>query len=461
MDAIKPKVRSVENMVARAQAIAGKKKGAGPACPTCHVKLWLSFFFDGTGNNKWNDFPNSHSNVAALFDAHVNDPANGITSFYYEGLGTPFEFSQRYEKRTIHNPRVGPVEVEDIGYKESGNSSLGLGFANGITERLEKALFDFDVAIQNWQLKRRVDEINLTAFGFSRGATEARAFMHWVAAHSKVQNRGGKLSYDGIPLNVKFLGIFDTVESVGMAADNKMPELIKTTIPAYVEKCTHIVAANELRHAFPLTLTNGGQRTIVYPGMHADIGGGYKVIEQGRKNHLARLALLQMHDEARAAGLKFKSVGEMKADRKWKEKFAPSFSVPEDARTTFNQYMAVAKPSGSVRQHFEAHMKQMWAWIDSGLALEDATSKRASAMSRDEKDGLLTVRHILRYSARTPEGRTGVNPKRGSVNPVVEKMFETYIHDSFGHFSMSGGTMQTDMSIAEYYKIREMKNPTA
>ena len=60
--------------------------------------MWLSFFFDGTGNHKDRDFPQSHSNVAALFQAHKDDPARGVQPFYYEGAGTPFEFEQRHER---------------------------------------------------------------------------------------------------------------------------------------------------------------------------------------------------------------------------------------------------------------------------------------------------------------------------------------------------------------------------
>jgi len=66
---IAPRVRAVENMVARARAKTGKKPGP-PACATCHVPLWLGFFFDGTNNHMERDFPKRHSNVVALFQAH-------------------------------------------------------------------------------------------------------------------------------------------------------------------------------------------------------------------------------------------------------------------------------------------------------------------------------------------------------------------------------------------------------
>ncbi len=135
------------------------------------------------------------------------------------------------------------------------------------------------------------------------------------------------MSYDGIPLNFKFLGLFDTVESVGMAGTNKLPELIKTKVPNFVQKCTHIVAAHELRDAFPLTIVNGNHRCVVYPGAHADIGGGYAANQQGRSHYLARIALLQMLDEARGAGLKMMSPGEMQASEEWAKTYKPSYAV--------------------------------------------------------------------------------------------------------------------------------------
>ena len=99
-DAISPKVKSVENMVKRAREKT--KTTPSSACPVCHVELWISFFFDGTGNHRERDFPNCHSNVAALFDAHRDEPENGITRLYYEGLGRAFEFKDRYEEIPVH-----------------------------------------------------------------------------------------------------------------------------------------------------------------------------------------------------------------------------------------------------------------------------------------------------------------------------------------------------------------------
>lgn len=460
-DAITPKVKSVENMVKRARGAT--RNPNSPACPVCHIKLWISIFFDGTGNHRENDFPKCHSNVAALFDAHLDDPESGIVRLYYEGLGRKFSFRERYEERQVHT-RSGTRTVKKEGYEESDDRTLGKAFANGITERLEKAVFDFTDVVEYQRNQKKVDEINIAVFGFSRGATEARAFLHWLAAHSKVKKVGVKLTYDGLPLNVKFLGVFDTVESVGWAGSNKMPETIKTKVPLFVEKCTHIVAAHELREAFPLTLVDRHHSCVVYPGAHSDVGGGYEPSEQGRSNQLARIALLQMLDEARSVGLKMRSMGEMKGDSYlWDIRYKYSFDVPQPAIQALNNYISAVGPSGNVLNHFQAHMDQYWRWIDAGLAAEDVEQKRQTYRGNKEREKDFQIMgHLLAYLARTPEGRGGSKkfpPKRGAVPVAVEYFFENYVHDSFEHFSMTGGTLQTDASNADYYHLRTTLQP--
>lgn len=99
-DVLTPKVRSVENMVQRARGAT--RKSSSPACRVCHIKAWISLFFDGTGNHRERDFPRSHSNVAALFDAHQDKPDEGIIRLYYEGLGRAFRFRERYEETKVY-----------------------------------------------------------------------------------------------------------------------------------------------------------------------------------------------------------------------------------------------------------------------------------------------------------------------------------------------------------------------
>jgi len=469
---IAPRVRAVENMVARARAKTKRRVGP-PACSTCHIPLWLSFFFDGTGNHKDRDFPQSHSNVAALFQAHKDDPARGVQPFYYEGAGTPFEFEQRHERvLTPVSVKSDRLEYRDRNGYSEGETLAGMGFGKGIDVRLEKAVFEFQEYVELWRSSRRVDEINIAAFGFSRGAATARAFVHWLAAHSKVTRSGNRLKYDGIPLNIKFLGLFDTVESVGGAAVNKTPKLIKTSVPGYVEKCFHAIAAHELRNAFSLTgLGTNRYVQVVYPGAHADIGGGYKDGEQGRNTKYVRLVLLQMLDHARGAGLKMSSLDELQTSSRWDDLYRHSFHVPAKVKQDFQAYMAhVGRKSGSLSEVLAAHIALYWAWIDAGLAIDDAEQKMAIARKKENQDVVeqLGRMHLfLMLEARTRRGGHGSkdryagNDKVIAVPAAVEKFFETYVHDSYEHFSLTGGTRMTDFSSLDYYKIRRVLSPQA
>ncbi|MGH8084518.1 MAG: T6SS phospholipase effector Tle1-like catalytic domain-containing protein [Lysobacter sp.] len=474
---ISPRVKAVENMVARARAKTGKK--AGPAaCSTCHVPLWMGFFFDGTNNHKDRDFPQRHSNVVALFDAHEMKPRQGIVRFYYEGCGTDFEFADRYERVPRVVGRAGRVIWEDRkGYAEE-ESTLNQAFGLHMDKRLEKALFEFESFVEDRRGRARIDEINVSAYGFSRGSATARAFVHWLAAHSKVSRSGNALKYDDTPLNIKFLGLFDTVESVGRAGDNTQPRLIKTSVPTFVEKCLHTVAAHELRDAFPVTAIGGNRYTqVVSPGAHSDIGGGYLGNEQARTVHLSRINLLQMHDHARGTGVPMLSLGEMRnaeADR-WETTYRHSFDVPGEAHEALAAYMTHVSPqSGPMRDVLHAHMKWYWKWIDSGLAAEDHGEKFRRYWHDDSPDSdqrreeLLQMTTLAQQTARTEAGRgvgstfghPRVAPKRDELPSAVERLLEGYVHDSQAGF-VALGTIQWDLSQVDYYAIREVRLPEA
>jgi len=78
----------LKSLVARAEA---QEKQTSPADKPCRQQLALSFFFDGTGNNKDADAPlHRTSNVARLHEAHINSSPLGIARIYVPGVGTPF-----------------------------------------------------------------------------------------------------------------------------------------------------------------------------------------------------------------------------------------------------------------------------------------------------------------------------------------------------------------------------------
>ena len=158
--------------------------------------------------------------MVALWHSHAVDERRGVVASYYEGCGTDFNFAGRHERVARIVGRDRQVVWTDVRGYEEDESRINQAFGRQIDKRLEKAIFDFETYVIDLRSRSRVDEINVSAFGFSRGAATARAFTHWLRAHSKVTEAAGKLKFDGIPLNFKFLGLFDTVESIGRAGAN-------------------------------------------------------------------------------------------------------------------------------------------------------------------------------------------------------------------------------------------------
>ncbi|MDN8660472.1 hypothetical protein Q0N58_15100, partial [Staphylococcus aureus] len=65
----------------------------------------------------------------------------------------------------------------------------------------------------------KLPSIHVSVFGFSRGAAQARTFCNWLKDACDPDS-GDQLSLCGIPVQLDFLGIFDTVASVGLASSS-------------------------------------------------------------------------------------------------------------------------------------------------------------------------------------------------------------------------------------------------
>lgn len=177
-----------------------------------------------------------------------------------------------------------------------------------------------------------VQTIYVSMFGFSRGAAQARAFANWLRSlcqlDARLAGRGMTYSLGGFEVQFDFLGLFDTVASVGIA--NTMGDSLLLSkfdghgawadaedslrIPEGL-RCLHLVSAHEVRRSFPVDSISIGQSTpanaeeMIFPGVHSDLGSGYCPKEQGRgeddlgSDMLARVPLLYMYHEARLAGV--------------------------------------------------------------------------------------------------------------------------------------------------------------
>ncbi|ACD17040.1 T6SS phospholipase effector Tle1-like catalytic domain-containing protein [Paraburkholderia phytofirmans] len=286
----------------------------------CRLYPKLSFFFDGTGNNLYQELQKPEqeqalSNVAKLYLAAIDDPARqGATPRYFPGVGTPFQIPRR----------VPGYAAELVRNDPGGMAGMGLGV--GGQTRIDAALAEFAMILgEDWSAgaQRHMPFISLAVFGFSRGATEARAFVRKLL--SRCVDKDGQPCWINsnllrIPLRITFLGLFDTVASVG-GPGLHLDWASELAIPPEVEQCVHYVAAHEVRQAFPLDSVRVDRtypancEEVVYPGVHSDVGGGYAPDQQGRGNLLARIPLRHMYAQALEAGVPLLSLDRIQADR--------------------------------------------------------------------------------------------------------------------------------------------------
>jgi len=220
----------------------------------------IGIFFDGTGNNMDNDIPNGNeTNVAKLF-----------------GLYNTETYTNR------DNIKIAYIRKK---YIRGVGSTIGTKLVGGVTgigahRRLTKAYNDVKKHLDKDAL-RGCETVFIDVVGFSRGASLARHFVNMI------KNLGVTIGdtedkYTGI--EVRFLGIFDTVASFGLPGNDTDLNLDFNVDPNYTKRCVHIVAEHERRSLFDLQSIKASSSEALAnnfteftcPGAHADVGGGYE-----------------------------------------------------------------------------------------------------------------------------------------------------------------------------------------
>lgn len=382
----------------RAKACSANYRSPLKAFANCQLEPWLTFYFDGTGNNMDIDLPSKeHSNVARLFIARAEDSPQAVRrSYYVPGIGTPF--------REIGD--AGGAWDQAVGGK--GQKRLDWAWEQ-LAKRIDEAVGRATNPVN------KIRMIHVAVFGFSRGAAAARAFAVKLAQACVRDGAGWKLKDGEHPIRLYFMGLFDTVGSVGVPAAARkyqaeasvaplvlgpvlgsIPILITASadghaawasdlrIPDMAERCVHFVAGHEIRNSFPLdTALNDGSyphncKEVVYPGVHSNVGGGYRPGEGGRTDNpfamLSLIPLKAMYDEARKAGVPLVNVAA--APPLVRDSFFSNNAENQKAREVlsarFNHYMsAVGRGGKPVGEMVRAHMKMYFRWriVDIGRKL--------------------------------------------------------------------------------------------
>jgi uncharacterized protein (DUF2235 family) len=118
-----------------------------------------------------------------------------------------------------------------------------------------------------------------------------------------------KPAEDTVPAPIKAVAVWDTVGSLGVPLfDEKGDQLdvfrfADIDLSSKVEHGIHALSLDEIRGNFPPTLWNARTNVVqfVFPGAHADVGGGYP----GAESRLSDISLLWMADRLKNLGVRF------------------------------------------------------------------------------------------------------------------------------------------------------------
>ncbi|NIR49257.1 DUF2235 domain-containing protein [candidate division KSB1 bacterium] len=245
---------------------------------------------DGTGN----EYGDRNTNVVKLFGIIEKDPEKQI-AYYDPGVGT-FSTPGAWTKLAKWFTKL-----------------MGLAFAYGINTNIEDAY--------RYLMDKYEEGDRVFLFGFSRGAFTARALAGMLHKVGLLE----KGSYNLIPYAIRmyrggeskiaagfkatfsrecktyFVGVWDTVKSVGLIIPRKFPN---AKLNEDVSFGYHAIAIDEKRSKFrpnlwdPPTTPEQKIEQIWFAGVHSDVGGSYP--EDG----LSNIALKWMLDKARECELK-------------------------------------------------------------------------------------------------------------------------------------------------------------
>ncbi|NBA96655.1 PAAR domain-containing protein [Pseudomonas sp. R5(2019)] len=279
------------------------------------VTLRIGVFFDGTGNNATNSMLGAQCNsemavsadeAAVVCKPYMSDPdssyGNDVTNI--KKLSDLYYALDKVEEGgaqgflSIYVGGIGTV----AGEKDSLlGAAMGRG-KTGVAGRVEHAIARVSTEVKTFKGKNpscKISHLIFDIFGFSRGAAAARHFANEIAlgGNGPLQAvlKNNKMAFTQSfevdyqrDLEVGFIGLFDTVASVGgwtnfgyvrsPHAPGINLHLPRNRFPNVV----HLVARDEVRVNFALNRVGPDHEELVFPGVHSDIGGGYHASAEER-----------------------------------------------------------------------------------------------------------------------------------------------------------------------------------
>ncbi|MEB2519767.1 DUF2235 domain-containing protein [Pseudomonas sp. YuFO20] len=481
-----------------ALCVAAVRRLMPPCCKTLHISL----FFDGTGNNLNNDLylsdPRHPTNIARMFRASIGDghaggtahstEAKGLTDaagtgngqyfkYYMPGVGTPFTEvgDLDYSLLGLGGAWYGEERINwgllmildavrrTLGLPRLDNAALlnavkAMGTWAGVESMDGYATRSRELNRQLWAIEKplrialtqpqpgqvKLLGIKLYVYGFSRGASAARAFVSWL---NQLLTRSEpvlalRLSDLRLPISVEYLGLLDTVASVGLAdivpganghmswADGNQ-ELPASTL---VKRCLHIVASHEQRLSFPLESIRrekGGYPAnsveVIYPGVHSDQGGGYPPGDQGKaigENDgllLSQIALNDLYADAYAHGAPLKVPKsslpiELQRDlwRVMETDVERSFAIAPTLVNRFNAWRQLTLDQPPVQQPLSAEQIENYRPLSANTSLEQTLREQMSWITawRIDRYAFASLKHTPFYlQASDREADKGVKAR--------------------------------------------------
>jgi uncharacterized protein (DUF2235 family) len=251
---------------------------------------------DGTGN----EYGSENSNVVKLY--WTLSAANQQTAYYHPGVGT------MGARNALTTAGKWWTKIRGLAF--------GYGFSDNIAD------------VYSFLMSEFVPGDQIFIFGFSRGSYTARALcglLHMCGLLTpgnealipyairlyksndpqKFNIAAGFKTTFSIPCAPHFLGLFDTVSSIGWILDpihTKGGHLPYTATLPDIHVIRHAVSIDERRAFFRQNLVhqpNPALKEVWFAGVHSDVGGSYPEAESG----LSKITLRWMMCEAESAGL--------------------------------------------------------------------------------------------------------------------------------------------------------------